>query len=1224
MPDAAAAPALPSPPAQRLPEPEPHVANDAPPRSPLPSASRSSGSGSNSHGTSNDGIFLVGASGAVGLLLLRSGIFNALLVLLCSGLLLCNPWIRTLLELEPLTASSSAGGVGKAARSLFDPASYLRNRRDEAQEDDAADGLELQDRRASRAGARSKTADGTDANELLDISVMPSVLRKPVDKTLPFVVRDFVQFWYEPITFAHPGFLKHSRSATEHLAASIYLQTTRMNSVDFAHNLLLTFTSLLISSLRQRRSELGVDSLPADTPFGALPDANAGAQKHSWPTTAARVASLRASIGRLLFVHLPAPECDSPLVRSLLREILVKQMWDGIVCKMGNSEFWDQKIVELHDDAKSAAPADGLPSADQKPVSRSAPVKRESADAQRSPRGTAQTPPKATRQEAEARSRYHAAAGREASPSPRGASPSPTSYQQRGTGPSLRRQSPASGGGSSSTTTTSFGRFTSNLFSGIVTAATRAGEVMGEAVDEAGEVIMGPPTVPRQGSLSTSADTGPAHDSGPTRRSGSADAPTLPPRSTATPLRMERQQERESFGDLMDFSEPVASASRTIPPRQAQRETNGRTQSDAAANMSYEQSTSVRRKPVQPYDIPEYATLEHATSRPSDAVQARSTMRQDAFRMDDSIARSDLPSDLNSVPLPDSLRAGLLAEDEATGNAADKRQSSAPLPPLLAHHPTGPSEQSDGRVAPASASLQRPSSLRNDGAPAEPTAEPSSEGAPASSTSTDGLAAAPPLASLLDARTAASSELFDAFEAYLGRDANAPSTPPPTSSTWSSSVADLDSTDQPTAGETLFRLWTQLRTLRSIGEIEMQAGGPGPADASGMRLWAEDVAGALMGRHGSASELGGDMQLERARDETLALLGRVEKHGLSALDPLEEVVEAKLQKLYAAFWVKKGSELLPSSRAEEVKVKKEERDSVTLSPSMGAAGSPSVGAVLGAITSELAPTTTSSGGMSTRTAIPGTVKAEPRPISPLPSLTQGTATPRKKATSYGPTVVTPPVESGHRRASTRTGIVTSPTASPDLSQSPVPAQRPGNAAAVPGVVTPAKLRPDQLDTMITAIFQVAHEALGLTTGSWTVRRGMLRVLEQIVRTTYTSSVVSSFSSAVSALSAKGAGEYIDATRESWWPGGEWASTPELSKEQQQDEARKRKERSVRAREIVRSYAPAQAGYLLGPGGRQACVDALDAVYTSLTHPVTALDISLTLTLEVLDSLTVGT
>ncbi|KAK0534535.1 hypothetical protein OC834_001850 [Tilletia horrida] len=1165
MPDAAAAPAQPSPPAQRLPEPEPHVANDAPPRSPLPSASRSSGSGSNSHGTSNDGIFLVGASGAVGLLLLRSGIFNALLVLLCSGLLLCNPWIRTLLELEPLTASSSAGGVGKAARSLFDPASYLRNRRDEAQEDDAADGLELQDRRASKAGARSKTADGTDANELLDISVMPSVLRKPVDKTLPFVVRDFVQFWYEPITFAHPGFLKHSRSATEHLAASIYLQTTRMNSVDFAHNLLLTFTSLLISSLRQRRSELGVDSLPADTPFGALPDANAGAQKHSWPTTAARVASLRASIGRLLFVHLPAPECDSPLVRSLLREILVKQMWDGIVCKMGNSEFWDQKIVELHDDAKSAAPADGLPSADQKP---------------------------------------------------------------RGTGPSLRRQSPASGGGSSSTTTTSFGRFTSNLFSGIVTAATRAGEVMGEAVDEAGEVIMGPPTVPRQGSLSTSADTGPAHISGPTRRSGSADAPTLPPRSTATPLRMERQQERESFGDLMDFSEPVASASRTIPPRQAQRETNGRTQSDAAANMSYEQSTSVRRKPVQPYDIPEYATLEHATSRPSDAVQARSTMRQDAFRMDDSIARSDLPSDLNSVPLPDSLRAGLLAEDEATGNAADKRQSSAPLPPLLAHHPTGPSEQSDGRVAPASASLQRPSSLRNDGAPAEPTAEPtaepSSEGAPASSTSKDGLAAAPPLASLLDARTAASSELFDAFEAYLGRDANAPSTPPPTSSTWSSSVADLDSTDQPTAGETLFRLWTQLRTLRSIGEIEMQAGGPGPADASGMRLWAEDVAGALMGRHGSASELGGDMQLERARDETLALLGRVEKHGLSALDPLEEVVEAKLQKLYAAFWVEKGSELLPSSRAEEVKVKKEERDSVTLSPSMGAAGSPSVGAVLGAITSELAPTTTSSGGMSTRTAIPGTVKAEPRPISPLPSLTQGTATPRKKATSYGPTVVTPPVESGHRRASTRTGIVTSPTASPDLSQSPVPAQRPGNAAAVPGVVTPAKLRPDQLDTMITAIFQVAHEALGLTTGSWTVRRGMLRVLEQIVRTTYTSSVVSSFSSAVSALSAKGAGEYIDATRESWWPGGEWASTPELSKEEQQDEARKRKERSGRAREIVRSYAPAQAGYLLGPGGRQACVDALDAVYTSLTHPVTALDISLTLTLEVLDSLTVGT
>jgi len=184
-----------------------------------------------------------------------------------------------------------------------------------------------------------------------------------------------------------------------------------------------------------------------------------------------------------------------------------------------------------------------------------------------------------------------------------------------------------------------------------------------------------------------------------------------------------------------------------------------------------------------------------------------------------------------------------------------------------------------------------------------------------------------------------------------------------------------------------------------------------------------------------------------------------------------------------------------------------------------------------------------------------------------------------------------------------------------------PASPPPTSPTAAAPPPTARLRPDQLDSMISSIFLVAHEALGLSAGTWTVRRGMLRVLEQIVRTTYASTILASFNSGVGNLSAKGVGEYVDSTRESWWPGGEWAATPALTEEGKREEQRERERRSVKAREIVRSYAPAQAGYVLGPGGRAACVDALDAVYGCLTHPITALDISLTLTIEVLDSLT---
>ncbi|KAE8216336.1 hypothetical protein CF327_g526 [Tilletia walkeri] len=1151
------------PPASTLEPPATRESSSAPgPSQPKRSHARSK--------TSADSMYLVAASVIVGLLLLRSGLFNALLVIVCSGLLLCNPWVRTLLELEAISAprtgrrrsttgdggsSASGGDSARQSRAAFDPEMHLRERRSEDK-----------GTRSAAGGVTDTQVVGADGKKpslgALTVSVMPVELRRPVQKTMPFVVRDFVQFWYEPISFAHPAFLERSGATFEHLFSSIYVHTTRMNSVDFAHGLILTFTSLLIAALRQRREELGVD-VTLDAPIG-MQDPWLG-RIHSWPTTAARIASLRASIGRFLFVHLPEPERHSALVRSLLQEILVKQVWDGIVCKMGNGEFWDQKIIESNE-------------APKKPVSEATATM---------PVGPYAAPPTQPANTATAKPSASSSAGVPAPAQNTVKTPDmkrpQAPYQPKQTQSPRRQQS------GSEKPAAAFGRFTSNLFSGFVTAATRAGEVVGEAMDEAGDAMLGT----AQGQQRTGS---------PARRASRSEdlGHATPPKSPA-PYRSKASASRSPVpppvDDLMDFSED------------AHNSTNKAGFGGTATSSALEKKSPITsdvpstttRKPAQPYEIPEYEA--EVSGNAADGREGSSSRQTHSFPMDESVMRSDLPRELSEVPLPKSLRSSLPATSgaEATSDTGPKRASVAG-PPLPTRR--GPDASGDQHGSPRSDASTRNSPLKNstdfNSATSTPSVPVSTQlkDRPQSSTSASRstphsreIPAAPPLASLLDARTMASSELFDAFEVYLSqRTASDPADP-----------------DQPTHGEMLFRLWTQLRTLRSIGEIEMQASGfgAGPFDAGlgigtglgagGMKLWAEDVKGALMGRHGSASRLD-DRQLESARDESIGMLERVDTHGLNALDPLEEAVEARLQKLYASFWVDRVNRHPDAVRHFKIEPKTASK--------LG--GLPAIG-----------------------TSLP--VKTEPLPTSPLPSFDRVSAvkaedvpTPRKKASSHSPNSTTSPTQPSHRRAETRADIspkIASPLSPTGSGMSPTMASSPSRASA-PQPPPTARLRQDQLDTMISAIFQVAHEALGLSTGGWTVRRGMLRVLEQICRTAYASILLGSFNSSVSALSTKGAGEYIDATRESWWPNGEWAATPELSKEEQKEEAIKKRERSVRAREIVRSYAPAQAGYVLGPGGRQACVDALDAVYETLTHPITALDISLTLTLEVLDSLTV--
>uniref|UniRef100_V5GNA2 Sorting nexin C-terminal domain-containing protein n=2 Tax=Kalmanozyma brasiliensis (strain GHG001) TaxID=1365824 RepID=V5GNA2_KALBG len=158
----------------------------------------------------------------------------------------------------------------------------------------------------------------------------------------------------------------------------------------------------------------------------------------------------------------------------------------------------------------------------------------------------------------------------------------------------------------------------------------------------------------------------------------------------------------------------------------------------------------------------------------------------------------------------------------------------------------------------------------------------------------------------------------------------------------------------------------------------------------------------------------------------------------------------------------------------------------------------------------------------------------------------------------------------------------------------------------------------QLDMLLSSVFAVADEAFNLQ-GGWTLRRGMLRVLEQVVRTTYASSIVAGFNNAAASLNVGNFARWIEDLTNSLWPNGRrWGSEIGTADEKPPRTEKEKLATREKAREIVVSYAPAQAGYLLGPGGKVACVKALAEVHATLMDPITASDLGLTVVLKALD------
>lgn len=162
------------------------------------------------------------------------------------------------------------------------------------------------------------------------------------------------------------------------------------------------------------------------------------------------------------------------------------------------------------------------------------------------------------------------------------------------------------------------------------------------------------------------------------------------------------------------------------------------------------------------------------------------------------------------------------------------------------------------------------------------------------------------------------------------------------------------------------------------------------------------------------------------------------------------------------------------------------------------------------------------------------------------------------------------------------------------------------------------LSPRALDALLTSIFSLADEALSLT-GAWSMRRGVVRLLQSVVRQSYSASIVSAFDGTASALSADSVADWIETARNSFWgpedQGSKWSHVKGPARS-----AKERIESEEKARKIALSYAPTQAAFVLGPGGRNACEKGIEAVHGVICEDEGALDLVLTLVLRLMEML----
>ena len=224
---------------------------------------------------------------------MRLGILAMLCVFALSFVFLCHPVVREYLEL----AFPGDHSAANQARHEHETAQVLRGR--------AHDIVSLRENQVNSSPAKSKEGIR------MSIDSLPATLQPEMRHILRLVRRDFVQSWFDPISFGSASFPTEAISSMEHVLAQISLRLEQYDRVTVATELSLTALSVIVTAMQNMRSE--------DAPAPGL-----------WDNASARIESLRTSMHTLLSQSLPEEERRSSMVVELLSEVLSKQLWSAL------------------------------------------------------------------------------------------------------------------------------------------------------------------------------------------------------------------------------------------------------------------------------------------------------------------------------------------------------------------------------------------------------------------------------------------------------------------------------------------------------------------------------------------------------------------------------------------------------------------------------------------------------------------------------------------------------------------------------------------------------------------------------------------------------------------------------------------------------------------------------------------------------------------------------
>ncbi|WFD29926.1 hypothetical protein MSPP1_000940 [Malassezia sp. CBS 17886] len=1215
------------------------------------------------------------ATVVLALLVLRLGVGAALLVVACAVVMLCHPTVRVFLELGA-PAWLAPGDCAARDESRLDA---LRGRLTHLSAHSAP----------APAPAQPAVPPGPEA-----LAAVPAEVRPELARIIALVRRDFIQYWYDPISFGDAIFPDEAVAGLEHLVAYVAQPLKQHRHSSVASELSLTALSVVIAALR-RRHDAGTSDR-GGTPMGL------------WANDAARIESVRAAVLALLAQGLPPNDSRSPVLKTLLAEVLTKQLWTTLKTH-SDPDTMNQWIVSwgrADGDAAAAAARVASLSGDVGGVSGDVGgvsddfVHKAESIAQGGNRG------------GDGRGGEDTAAGMGAEATTRGDNvplPSDALYKEpllhdpllNDQGTHVVSKQGRAAAGPQTNTANGAPRNRSHLNS--VQPPREGGEAReerGNAAAHAGEGPLGTPPSPPPAAPRETTTTQQAADK-------QKRAPPPPPPRRFTPPRVDkaREQKNTDARPPAERGAPSSDAGATtrpappralpmnIPPRMdeprlptglAQSRTTGAAPcvgrrashpalADASDDERHRASPGLRYEPRRTTASPRPRTPSRGRTL-REVLTKREPEVMDAF---ETFLQQGAPANEDSHQAEGMVLLQLHANMEMLASAA-------------LHHSTTPSVfAGDARAVlqVADAALAE-SGARHAGVRRAVGA--ALRGAPSSS-----LAALEPVRDAVYARL---QQLYDAFLHAQGTDSPGGGAAPrdkwrgPTPRALAYEPRRISHPSGARAPPDAHADDAETTDTVDINVVDASGAAPGgstPVDPRHFQvlITMEDVASAASGSGGYVL-LRSWPQFELLNTELMRLYAqrpgdsvlRVPPPPLPALRGLSSDAACAEIRVYLlallapardGAWYSSAQVVLrfidktrageasePSTRARGNLINSLGGMSRSLASGVaGAAGSARKG--FGQMAS-VTPSQAARRGAPGRGLFPrrdeqercvaarrppesdaawsdtGALALPPRAAQPTPMhgvsrdsiagvlegewerVSSGLSEGVSEADSEGVSRGVPEGVPGDARAR---GVATESSGdrAEGLGTCP-PSTRPPRAAdASPDTSRPATpdVTPEEADALLAAVFAVMHEAFHVQ-GAWTLRRGLLRVLEQVVRTTYSTSVVSTLVYLSSMLSAASIASWLAHIRTSLWPDGVW-STAQAPVRTHAEKLKTAQD----ARDIVLSYTPTQAVYALGIGGRQACMEALATVHEVVTEPVVALDLHLALLLRVLDLAMVG-